>query len=97
MEVEFRTRRLERCYHEPAFARRAWGERVARRYVERTQAIVRSRSFAELRAIPALRVHPLRGDRSGLHSLTLTGRWRLVVEVLDARVIIVEVTNHYGD
>lgn len=97
MEVAFRTRRLERCYNDPGLAQRTWGSAVARRYVHRIRTIVRTRAFAELYTIPSLRFHPLHGDREGQYSLALVGRWRLIVRPDADRVIIEEVTNHYGD
>jgi plasmid maintenance system killer protein len=42
--------------------------------------------------------HPLKGDREGQYSLTVLGRWRLILTVEgDDAVVIEEVSNHYGN
>lgn len=44
--------------------------------------------------------HALKGDRQGQCSLTLVGRWRLIITVRDEAMTVVrveEVSKHYGD
>jgi plasmid maintenance system killer protein len=49
--------------------------------------------------MPWLRLHHLSGQRSGQFSIVLDRRWRLILTLLEEenRIIIEEVTNHYGD
>ena len=46
-----------------------------------------------------MRLHALKGSGRGGLSITLTGRWRLIVTrgERDDSVIIEEVSNHYDD
>ena len=56
-----------------------------------------STNFDRLFDLMSLHLHPLTGDRQGYYSLTLSGRWRLILTVEGDTVTIEEVTNHYGD
>ena len=98
MDVEFRTRRLERCFERVSMAVREWGPEVGPRYVERVRAIQRARDFEHLYGFRALDLHPLRGDRRGQYAIRLTGRMRLIIERGDEpdTVIVVEVVDYHG-
>ncbi len=48
MEVRFRTKRLQRCYESQKAAQRQWGTKIARKYVERVNILIASRSTADL-------------------------------------------------
>lgn len=100
MIVTFRTKRLEQCYVEHQVAVRDFGNDVARRYIERINIIKQSANLEELARLPALRYHPLKGDRAGYHAIKLTGFIRLIF-TLDgdalAIVRIEEVSKHYDD
>ena len=99
MEVVFRTRQLQRNYEDITRAITDWGHDVGRRYVQRIHEIRGAQNIAQLYRIPALRLHLLRGSRSGELSMYLTGRWRLIVTRGDTPQIIIveEVSNHYDD
>lgn len=100
MQVEFRTTRLTECYQDSKKASQAWGDKVARRYIERVNILKAAKSADDLYKIVVLRFHPLKGGKKGQFSLTLIDRWRLVVMFLDEAKTIVrveEVSKHYGD
>ena len=100
MQIEFRTRRLRSCYTDSATGAREWGDKIARRYIERVNVLKASKSADDLHKIAALRFHPLKGGRQGQHSITLGGRWRMVVIFRDDALTVVrieEVSAHYGD
>ncbi len=100
MQVEFRTKRLRKCYVESAAAAREWGDKIARRYIERVNVLKAARSLDDLHKIPPLRFHPLKGERQGQHAITLIDRWRMVVTFRGDAMTIVrieEVSAHYGD
>ena len=71
---------------------------MARRYTERINTL-REIQFHLLYSMPWLRLHHLSGQRSGQFSIVLDRRWRLILTLLEEenRIIIEEVTNHYGD
>lgn len=100
MHVSFRTKRLETCFRSERDAVRTYGPQVARRYVQRVQILQTVRDVEEARRLPAIRCHPLKGDRAGEWAVNLTGFQRLIFTVTDdagTHVRIEEVSKHYGD
>lgn len=99
MDIVFRNRTLRRCFEEHAQAVRRWGPDVARRYISRINTIYDAESFDALKAIAALRLHELDGPLAGQWSITLVGRWRLIVLPSSGgkSLTVWEVSNHYGD
>lgn len=100
MRIQFATRRLERCYRELALARREWGERVARAYVQRIDTLYAAQDVRDLFALRALDLHPLKGERKGHYAMRLGDRERLIVTFAGAGLKVVrieEVSPHYGD
>jgi len=98
VEVTFRTRKLEREYSKEAT--KAYGPQVGRRYVERVNIIKSATSIEQLEKLPAIECHPLKGDRKGQWSVTLTGQMRLIFTLHGENresVRIEEVSKHYGD
>lgn len=100
VEVEFATHKLERCYLESAAGIRAWGQAVARKYIQRIDILQDAANVEEVRRIPELGWHALKGDKSGKFGMLLHGRWRLTISLRGdaARIVrIEEVSKHYGD
>ena len=100
MQVEFRTHRLRSCYVNSSAGVREWGDKVARRYIERVNVLKAAKAAADLYKVAVLRFHPLKGDRQGQHSITLVDRWRMVVTFRDDALTVVrieEVSAHYGN
>ncbi|MBK7977563.1 MAG: type II toxin-antitoxin system RelE/ParE family toxin [Deltaproteobacteria bacterium] len=100
MLVRFATKRLEKCYREVAVARREWGERVARMYVQRINTLHAARDARDLFALRALDCHPLKGERKGQYAIRLGDRERLIVAFADTELTVVrieEVSRHNGD
>jgi proteic killer suppression protein len=100
MRVQFATKKLERCFRELALARREWGERVARSYVQRINTLYAAKDMRDLFALRALDLHPLKGERKGQYAIRLGDRERLIVTFTDAGVTAVrieEVSQHDGD
>lgn len=100
MEIRFRTRKLRRQYEDHREGERAYGARVARRYVERVNIIKQARDVEELKQLPGLRCHELRGDRGGQWAVVLTGFHRLIFTLEGSLLEIArieEVSKHYGD
>lgn len=73
---------------------------MARRYVLRINTIKHARDIDELKALPVLRCHALKGGRSGQYAVKLTGFYRLIFTLEGESLTIVrieEVSKHYGD
>ena len=100
MEVRFRTRRLEKQYQSHKEAERAYGKEVARKYIQRVNIIKQARNIEELKALPGLRCHPLKGNRQGQWAIYLTGFYCLIFTLEGETMEIVrieEVSKHYDD
>jgi len=97
LEVQFRNKKLRRCFEKHKEAARKWGSEVARKYVQRVQVLQNMRSPDDLDSFRQFRHHELKGERSGEHVISLTARYRLHFTVQGNVVTILEVTKHYGD
>ena len=100
MRVLFANDQLRRCYEDQKQRVRAWGEKIARRYLDRVNRLYAAETAEDLRAFPELRFHPLTGDRKGEWAMNLDNFWRLVVVFEDDQLTVVrieEVSKHYGD
>lgn len=100
MEIEFKTKKLEKQFINHNEAIKAYGMQVAKKYIMRINILKSAKSFDELYKIPSLKFHPLSGDRKGEYAMSLTGYWRLIItkngDVFDIAKIE-EVSDHYGD
>ena len=45
--------------------------------------------------IPGYRLHPLKGDREGIWSITVSGNWRVTFEFTDGNVYIVNYEDYH--
>ncbi len=73
---------------------------VGRRYIQRINIIKQVQNLEELEKIPALRCHPLKGDRDGQYGVNLTGFYRLILTIKDDAMTVAqieEVSKHYDD
>lgn len=100
MEIRFRTRKLEKQYQDYDTAKKDYGEAVARKYIERINIIKHSHDIEELKRLPGLRCHALKGDRKGQWAVNLTGYYRLIFTLQGDFLEIAqieEVSKHYED
>ncbi|MBE3126360.1 MAG: type II toxin-antitoxin system RelE/ParE family toxin [Acidobacteria bacterium] len=100
MEVIFKTKRLEKCYMDHLQGCKNWGQEVGKKYIQRIDLLQEAVDMAEVRKLPGLACHPLKGGRKGQFGITLNDRWRLIFSLQGdkARIIrIEEVSKHYGD
>jgi proteic killer suppression protein len=91
---------LAQCAESYSVALRTWGNEIARKYQQRVKLLENAESIAELRQMPGLRCHPLKGERSGEWAINLNRYYRLIF-TLEGRaaemLTIEEVSKHYGD
>lgn len=78
METRFKSKSLQRQYEFSKEAFKAYGEQVGTKYIQRINIIKKSKDIEELKSIRPFRCHPLKGDRRGEWSITLTGFYRLI-------------------
>lgn len=100
MEINFRTRKLAKCFADSKQAVKAFGKDVARKYIQRVNLIKASNSLEEIERLPGLRCHELKGKRRGQYAVNLTGFYRLIFSLEGHTlnvVMIEEVSKHYDD
>jgi len=98
--VKFKTRQLEICFRQHRKANRAFGEQIARKYIQRINIIQNAQSLTELMSLPGLRCHALKGIRKGEYAINLSGFYRLIFTLAGQQLEIVtieQVSKHYGD
>lgn len=100
VEIRFRTRKLEKQYTQHKSAEKAYGKAVARKYIQRINIMKHARDIEEIRLLPALKCHSLKGDRQGQWAIKLIGFYRLIFSlegVFLEIACIEEVSKHYDD
>jgi len=98
VEIEFSSNRLANASVSLSVASRLFGPPIGRKYIQRLAVLRATEKFAQLYGHRALRFHPLKGNRAGQYSMTLTGNYRLVIEkVKEDKVRILEVEDYHGD
>ena len=100
MDVRFRTRKLQSQYERSSEAVKAYGEPVARKYIQRVNIIKAAHDIDELKQLPALRCHQLKGERLGQWAVNLTEYRRLIftLEGDQCEIVRIEgVSKHYED
>jgi proteic killer suppression protein len=77
---------------------RIFDVQIGRKYIQRLDILRAGVKFSQLYGIQSLRLHPLKGNRAGQYSITLTGNYRLIVEkAKEDKVLIVDVEDYHGD
>lgn len=98
MDVRFRSRRLQKAFESEKQAIRRWGPDVGTSYVEAVHFIMNVETVHDLRRFVFLHFHELRGNRQGQYAVSLTGRWRLILEPGDDdETIVVRGVEDYHD
>ncbi len=100
MEIQFKTKQLEKAYTHSKEGVKAFGNDVARKYVERINVMKQTRDIEELQKLPCLRCHALVGNRAGQWAIKLKGFYRLIFTLQGDQLEIAqieEVSKHYDD
>lgn len=100
MDFIFATRHLERLYTHNEGASRYPAETV-KLFRRRVRHIEAAKDVRDLRTPPGVRYEKLGGKLAGLSSLRLNDKWRVVLSEEETksgkRIVIREISNHYGD
>jgi plasmid maintenance system killer protein len=98
VELEFSSNRLFNASLSFSEASRLFGVPIGRKFILRLDDLRAEDEFSQLYGHRALRLHPLKGNRAGQYSITLTGNYRLIIEkIKEDKVRIVEVEDYHGD
>lgn len=80
MEVRFRTRKLERCYEDSAYAEKTFGQAIARSYIRSINELCDIDSFDLMKVLQPRRFHLLKPKQHRRYAIDLTGYFRLIIE-----------------
>ena len=98
MKIEFSSHRLADASVSLSEASRLFGVPIGRKYLQRLAVLRATDKFTQLYGHQALRLHPLKGNKTGQYAITLTGNCRLIMEqVEEERVRIMDVEDYHGD
>ena len=98
MEIEFSSNRLANASVSLSEASRLFGVAIGRKYIQRLAVLRATDKFSQLYGHRALRMHPLKGQRSSQYSIALTGNYRLIIEKIEEdKVRIMDVEDYHGD
>jgi proteic killer suppression protein len=68
---------------------------IARRALRKLSALDAAADVEVLRVPPGNRLHPLEGDRSGQHSISLNDQWRVCFRFEDGDAYDVEICDYH--
>ena len=98
MYIEFSSHRLEAASMSLSEAGRLFGIPIGRKYIQRLAVLRATDKFSELYGHRALRLHSLKGNRTGQCSIIITGSYRLILEKIgEDRVLIIDVEDYHGN
>ena len=98
MYIEFSSHRLEAASMSLSEASRLFGIPIGRKYIQRLAVLRATDKFSELYGHRALRLHPLKGNRTGQYSIIIAGNYRLILEKIgEDRVLIIDVEDYHGN
>lgn len=93
MDIEYKTRAIERVCTDAAEARRKRGLKMAEKISQRIQEIRSVDSVETMLKFHIGRCHVLHGDRNGLYAVDLVHPYRLVFENKETSVHIVKIVE----
>ena len=68
---------------------------LIKRAVRRIEYIHYAIALKDLRVPPSNRLHALKGDRKGQHSISINEKWRICFRFIDGDAYDVEVTDYH--
>ena len=98
MEIEFSSNHLMDASVSISEASRLFGVPIGRKYIQRMAIIRAVEKFSQLYGFQALKLHPIKGNRAGQYSMTLTGNYRPFLEkIREDKARIVDVEDYHGN
>ncbi|MBS0480898.1 MAG: type II toxin-antitoxin system RelE/ParE family toxin [Proteobacteria bacterium] len=68
---------------------------VESRALDKLRMLNRAKSLDDLRNPPSNRLHDLKGDRAGQHSISINKQWRICFVWKDGNAYDVEITDYH--
>lgn len=74
---------------------RAYPPEIQKRALDKLKLINRARTLDDLRNPPGNRLHALKDDRAGQHSISINKQWRICFVWKDGNAYDVEITDYH--
>ena len=71
-------------------------DEIQNRAVVKLSLVNRAKSMDDLRNPPGNRLHALKGDRAGQHSISINGQWRICFVWKDGNAYNVEIVDYHN-
>lgn len=68
---------------------------IQNRALDKLKMLNRAKAFDDLRNPPSNRLHALKGDRAGQHSISINGQWRICFVWKDGNAHDVEIVDYH--
>ena len=68
---------------------------LVKRAIRRLEYIHYANSLNDLRVPPSNRLHALKGDRKGQHSISINEQWRICFRFIEGDAFDVEITDYH--
>jgi proteic killer suppression protein len=68
---------------------------LIKRAIRRLEYVNYATSLSDLRVPPSNRLHALKGDRKGQHSISINEQWRICFHFIDGDAYDVEITDYH--
>lgn len=68
---------------------------LIKRAIRRLEYIHHAVALNDLRVPPSNRLHPLKGDRKGQHSISINEQWRICFRFFEGDAFDVEITDYH--
>ena len=98
MYIEYSSGKLAEASLSISEATRLFGVAIGRKYIQRVAILKVADKFTQLYGISTLRMHQLKGPRTGEYAITLTGNYRLLIQKIEEdKVRIKDVEDYHGN
>jgi len=68
---------------------------LIKRAIRRLEYVNYATSLSDLRVPPSNRLHALKGDRKGQHSISINEQWRICFRFIEGNAYDVEITDYH--
>lgn len=79
MDISFKTKKLQKCCNSSREACKTWGAINGGLVMLRLTQLAAAYTLADMRALPAARLHPLEGNRKGQWAVDVQHPFRLLL------------------
>jgi plasmid maintenance system killer protein len=96
--IEYSSGKLAEASINISKATHLFGVAIGRKYIQRIAILKAVDKFPQLYGISTLRLHQLKGPRTGDYAITLTANYRLIIEKIEEdKIRVIDVEDYHGN